>query len=145
MGGGTCYNGGWLPPGIPIPTGNPQPQPPPSPDPPPDLPPGPEPGPEGCMGPDPFVGLTDLVGECIDGAWIPVQVLTSGGSVHVVPTSDGDRLVLETDTGLSFEMLGELPPNVQDGDRVFVQGRVRIDKPAGDFGPLLEVTQISGS
>jgi hypothetical protein len=97
------------------------------------------------MGPDPFVGLVDLVGECINGAWIPVQVLTSGGSVHVVPTSGGDRLVLETDTGLTFELVGEVPPNLQDGDRVFVQGKVRTDQSSGDLGLLLQVTQISGS
>ena len=50
LGGGTCYNGGWLPPGIPVPA-------------PPTIVPG------GCVAPDPFVILGG--GTCVNGGWLP--------------------------------------------------------------------------
>ena len=61
MGGGACFNGNWLPPGIPAPDDVPPPPPPPPP------PPGPIPG--GCTTPDPFVALGG--GTCFDGNWYP--------------------------------------------------------------------------
>jgi len=56
LGGGTCVNGGWLPPGMIIP-------PPP--------PPGPPPPPAAgeCATPDPFVALGG--GTCVNGGWLP--------------------------------------------------------------------------
>jgi hypothetical protein len=50
LGGGTCYNGGWLPPGIPVPTAPPT-------------------VPGGCVPPDPFVALGG--GTCVNGGWLP--------------------------------------------------------------------------
>ncbi len=50
LAGGTCYNGGWLPPGIPVPA-------------PPTIVPG------GCVAPDPFVILGG--GTCVNGGWLP--------------------------------------------------------------------------
>ena len=54
MGGGTCYQGGWLPPGMLPPTNPPPPPPPVS---------------GGCITPDPFVILGG--GKCINGGWHP--------------------------------------------------------------------------
>jgi len=62
LGGGTCFNGGWLPPGLAPPSGTPAP---------PSAPPPPVPG---CIGPDPFLGIPGLIGMCINGGWIPVNV-----------------------------------------------------------------------
>lgn len=56
LGGGTCANGGWLPPGI-------TPPPPPPPGSPPPTSPG------GCATPDPFVSLGG--GTCANGGWYP--------------------------------------------------------------------------
>jgi hypothetical protein len=50
LGGGTCYNGGWLPPGIPAPSA-------------PVIVPG------GCTSPDPFAALGG--GTCVNGGWLP--------------------------------------------------------------------------
>ena len=58
LGGGTCYNGGWWPPGILLPTPTPAPPSQPSP-----LPTG------GCITPDPFVSLGG--GRCVNGGWLP--------------------------------------------------------------------------
>jgi hypothetical protein len=55
LGGGTCSNGGWLPPGISAP-----PPPPPAP---------PLPIPGACVGPDPFTSIGG--GICVNGGWIP--------------------------------------------------------------------------
>ena len=60
MGGGSCFGGGWLPPGMPAPDDLPPPPPPPP-------PPGPVPG--GCTTPDPFAALGG--GVCFDGGWFP--------------------------------------------------------------------------
>ena len=59
LGGGTCYDGNWLPPGMapPAPLGaTPPPTPPP-------------PAPTGCATPDPFTALGG--GTCYDGNWLP--------------------------------------------------------------------------
>ena len=59
IGGGTCYNGGWLPPGMSIPNvSSPLPAPPPSPS-----------TPSTCTTPDPFVSLGG--GKCVNGGWVP--------------------------------------------------------------------------
>jgi List-Bact-rpt repeat protein len=64
LGGGTCYNGGWLPPGMAVPSGS-----------------GGSSGSgagsgsstsSGCTGPDPFAAIPTLVGVCINGGWVPV-------------------------------------------------------------------------
>jgi hypothetical protein len=60
LGGGTCVNGGWLPPGI----GSPAPAPPPATPPPP-----PPPTNTGCTTPDPFTSLGG--GTCVNGGWLP--------------------------------------------------------------------------
>jgi glucose/arabinose dehydrogenase len=63
MGGGTCYNGGWLPPGL-APPAPPQPSTPPPSTP----PPGPPPA-STCSTPDPFASLGG--GTCYNGGWLP--------------------------------------------------------------------------
>lgn len=50
FGGGTCFNGGWLPPGMPVP-------------------PSPPPASGGCLTPDPFIALGG--GTCFNGGWFP--------------------------------------------------------------------------
>lgn len=69
IGGGTCYNGGWLPPGMPVPGGS---TPPPSPEPPPSAPP-----PTGCTTADPFAVLGG--GTCYGGGWLPPGMAIPGG------------------------------------------------------------------
>jgi len=70
-GSGFCYDGGWLPPGFPVPglpsssPATPPPAPPPAP---PSAPPSPPP-PGGCTTPDPFVSLGG--GTCANGGWYP--------------------------------------------------------------------------
>lgn len=79
LGGGTCYNGGWLPPGMPIP-GNSTPPSPPS-GPPPSTPP---PATAGCATPDPFTALGG--GTCYNGGWLPPGMpVPSGGTTSPPP------------------------------------------------------------
>lgn len=74
IGGGTCWNGDWLPPGYPVPGGG---ETPPSAPPTPPSPPAPPPVPPagGCTTPDPFEILGG--GTCVGGEWLPPMY--SGG------------------------------------------------------------------
>jgi hypothetical protein len=65
LGGGRCHQGGWLPPGMPIP-GAPAPAPAPP----------PPPSPAGCATPDPFVALGG--GTCFQGGWFPPGMTIPG-------------------------------------------------------------------
>lgn len=62
LGGGTCVNGGWFPPGVVAP-----PTPSPSPT------PTPTPAPGGCATPDPFVAMGG--GTCVNGGWFPPGIV----------------------------------------------------------------------
>ena len=75
MGGGGCYNGGWLPPGMVPPSGGTTTAAPSAP--PATTTPAPS-SPGICTTPDPFRSLTGMVGVCINGGWIPT--FTSGGN-----------------------------------------------------------------
>jgi hypothetical protein len=58
LGGGTCCNGGWLPPGLQCQSsGTTTPTPPPS--------------SSTCATPDPFANIPGMYGECVNGGWIP--------------------------------------------------------------------------
>ena len=75
LGGGTCFNGGWLAPGMPIPDGgSPAPVP---------TPPTPPP-PAHCTTPDPFAALGG--GTCFNGGWLPPGMpIPAGGSPTPTP------------------------------------------------------------
>ena len=64
LGGGTCFNGGWFPPGMLPAPGNVAPVTPPS------VPAG---GSGGCVTPDPFSSIPGLHGVCVGGGWYPVR------------------------------------------------------------------------
>jgi hypothetical protein len=68
MGGGLCWNGGWLPPGLLPPTSAPAA---------PSAPSAPS-TPAGCVGPDPFATMTTLRGVCVNGGWVPVPRTGAG-------------------------------------------------------------------
>jgi hypothetical protein len=75
MGGGTCVNGGWLPPGMTSTGGSGTP--PPGNSPPPPTPPPPT-SPSGCATPDPFAAMGG--GTCVNGGWLPPGMTSPGGS-----------------------------------------------------------------
>ena len=112
MGGGTCYNGGWLPPGMPIPGGgsaSPTTTPPPP----------PPSGVTACPGTDPFVGVDGLVGLCKDGNWLPIQGQT--GTVRFNSTRGAWTIV--GDDGVTYLPLTTLDSSLQiRGLRVFFAG-----------------------
>jgi hypothetical protein len=64
LGGGTCLNGGWFPPGMLPAPGNVAPVTPPA------IPSG---GAGGCVTPDPFSTIPGLHGLCVSGGWYPVR------------------------------------------------------------------------
>ena len=74
IGGGTCFNGGWLPPGMAIPGGGAPPPTPPPPTPPPVNPPPPT---GSCTTPDPFTSIGG--GTCYAGGWLPPGMPVPGG------------------------------------------------------------------
>jgi fibronectin type III domain protein len=107
LGGGTCFEGGWLPPGMAHRAANgggsgngchgPDPfvslgggtcsnggW----------LPPGLVPGgngsaaPTGCSIPDPFVGISGLIGVCQNGGWRPVPGISMTGTIRVFSLSE---------------------------------------------------------
>jgi hypothetical protein len=76
LGGGTCRNGGWLPPGmVPAPpAAEPQPTPPPA-----TVPSDPAPPVvSGCVTPDPFVAMGG--GACHNGGWLPPGMSPPAGA-----------------------------------------------------------------
>jgi hypothetical protein len=66
LGGGRCYQGGWFPPGMPLPAQTPSSA---------ALPP--PPASAGCTTPDPFVALGG--GRCYQGNWLPPGMAIPGG------------------------------------------------------------------
>ncbi|HJR58783.1 MAG TPA: fibronectin type III domain-containing protein [Vicinamibacterales bacterium] len=134
LGGGTCYNGGWLPPGMPIPSGGTA-EPAPT--------PAPTPSTGGsCQTPDPFVTLGG--GTCVNGAWLPPGMILPGdqtgvevtatGTLHVVSAAEGLWLI-QGDDGTVYTSPSELPAGLLvDGTRVTFVGVVL---PAG--------SQVAGS
>jgi hypothetical protein len=132
MGGGTCYNGGWLPPGMAIPGGGsalPSPSPAPAPA-----------GPStavGCQMPDPFVALGG--GTCVSGGWRPPGMgtddgqaaleVTGAGTLHVVSAADGLWLI-EGDDGIVYTSPTEIPAELLvEGARVEFTGLVLSEDP----------------
>lgn len=78
LGGGTCYLGGWLPPGT-APTGSNITQPAPGPS------PAPAPsGSTGCTTPDPFAAMGG--GTCYNGGWLPPGMPIPSGTTQPAPT-----------------------------------------------------------
>jgi glucose/arabinose dehydrogenase len=73
LGGGTCVNGGWLPPGIAPPSGGTSPPPPP-----------PPPPATGCATPDPFAALGG--GTCVNGGWLPPGIAPPSGGTSPPPS-----------------------------------------------------------
>jgi hypothetical protein len=66
LGGGTCSNGGWLPPGL-VPTSASFSAAPAS----------------SCPTADPFANVAGLIGVCQKGGWVPVPGVNTAGTVRV--------------------------------------------------------------
>jgi hypothetical protein len=143
MGGGTCYNGGWLPPGIPVP-GQTVAPPPPGPAPTPTPSPTPAPVPSGvCTTSDPFVSLGG--GTCYNGGWLPPGIPTPSPSAPpapgLPPVSDGT-----CSTPDPFESMGGgtcynggwlppgmTPPNLEVVVDISSTGVIRRDAATGEW------------
>jgi hypothetical protein len=83
LGGGTCADGTWWPPGLLPPGANPNPALPLPPPPPPLPPPPPTPSTGGCTTPDPFTALGG--GACFNGGWWPPGLTPPGANPNPVP------------------------------------------------------------
>jgi glucose/arabinose dehydrogenase len=126
-----CANGNWYPPGYPIPGGAPTSPPPPTTPPP----------PTSCPGSDPFLGIAGLAGVCINGNWIPTELIQQMATVQFNSASGGFwQLIL--DDGRVFVPMGGLPSAFQTaGRRVTITGKVRIDLPSVP-GAIIELLSI---
>jgi hypothetical protein len=115
MGGGTCYNGGWLPPGMPVPGGGAAPPPSPTPS-------SPSPSspstPTACATPDPFVVLGG--GTCYNGGWLPPgmvppdqadEEITVTGTIHVLDAERGVWMI-EAEDGTLYTSTSEIPEEI---------------------------------
>ena len=78
MGGGTCYNGGWLPPGMTPPATSAPVMPPPV-----TSPPAPPASSAGCSTPDPFASMGG--GTCYNGGWLPPGMTPPTTSAPITP------------------------------------------------------------
>jgi hypothetical protein len=126
-----CANGNWYPPGMPIPGGAPTSPPPPTTPPP----------PTACPGSDPFLGIPGLAGVCINGDWIPTELIQMMATVQFNSASGG-FWELRLDDGRVFVAMGGLPAAFQmAGRRVTIVGKVRIDLPSVP-GPIIELLSI---
>lgn len=134
MGGGTCYNGGWLPPGMAIPGGTASSQPPTSPAPP-DPPVALN---TACSTPDPFVGLGG--GSCYQGGWLPPGfAVTVTGTLHVMDLEAG-LWNFEAADGTIFTSVSELAADqLIDGALVTLHG---LTLPSGDSTDDVIVVEI---
>ena len=166
LGGGTCFNGAWYPPGYPIPGQTPAPTPTPT----------PTPTPIGCQGPDPFVILGG--GTCVNGNWLPPGYPTGPSSlgnpwpdpVIIVPDevgsapagppepepqfetsgvvqffeNDGGFFAIQSDDGTVYEVSGEVPASfAQDGLRVRFVGKFLKNEPViHGLGPVIDLVII---
>jgi hypothetical protein len=111
LGGGTCYNGGWLPPGMPIPGGD---SPTPAPAPAPETVTPTAPSAEGCQTPDPFVALGG--GTCFNGDWLPPGMeITVTGTLHAVSLEEGLWLIAAEDGTLYTPSTALIEENLADG------------------------------
>ncbi|HUR19674.1 MAG TPA: hypothetical protein VMZ90_02620 [Vicinamibacterales bacterium] len=161
IGGGTCHNGGWLPPGIPAPA---PPPPLPSPNPggcvtpdpfvalgggvcigggwrPPTAPPPPPPPPTGCITPDPFISIPGMAGICINGGWNPTTLVTVTGTMRFV-AADG---VWAIDDGNALHQLAGLPPiEIRvEGLQVKLVAKIRWDvQSLPGYVRVLEITAM---
>ena len=116
---GECHNGGWTPvansttPPAPTPTPTPAPAPPP-------------PTNSSC-GADPFAGIPGLVGNCVDGGWIPVPGVRLTGTVHRVMQGAAIVWIISGDDQLIYTP-ANLPVAFQiDGLRVSFAGAFTFD------------------
>jgi hypothetical protein len=116
MGGGTCYNGGWLPPGMAAPSGSTAPTPSPAPSP----APGPS-APSGCSTADPFANMGG--GTCYKGGWLPPgMTLTVTGTLSVLDLQE-DLWVIHGDDGTIYTSPTDMSPLLLvDGATVTFQG-----------------------
>jgi hypothetical protein len=129
MGGGTCYNGGWLPPGMPVPggTGSTTSTPPPTTQPPPIT--------QGCNTSDPFVILGG--GVCYLGGWLPPGSRVSlKGVMHVIDPAT-DEWVIELANGtVVTSPTPLLPGQIVDGANVKVEG-MTMPSPSSSTGVII--------
>ena len=137
LGGGTCYAGGWLPPGMPIP-GAPPSTPPPSPPPPASPPPT-----GGCATPDPFVGIPGLIGVCRDGGWIPVPGVSGAGTVQFYDGAGGFWAIIGDD-GTVYQPVPTLDNPLRiPGARVSFSGQIVGQILHTQLIQLVELRQIA--
>jgi hypothetical protein len=124
LGGGTCVNGGWLPPGI-----APNPTPPP---------------PAGCLTLDPFAAIPGLAGICLNGGWLPTRLVQLEGTIRFV--AGAGVWALETSPGVFQQLAVDPPAGIQvDGLAVSIVAKLRIDRsPLAGYAAVIEVVSVFG-
>ncbi len=135
MGGGTCFNGGWLPPGMAPPTGSgttsTAPPPPPS-----------GTATRDCLTPDPFTILGG--GVCHLGGWLPPgSEITLTGIMHVTDASKNEWAVELSDGTVVTSPTPLTPAQLVDGSTVILDG-ITLPSPSNANGVIvIEVVQLS--
>jgi hypothetical protein len=142
LGGGTCYNGGWLPPGMPIPGGGsaaPAPAPVPSPAPETGTPTAP--AAEGCQTPDPFEALGG--GTCFNGDWLPAGMeITVTGTLHAVSLEEGLWLIEAEDGTVYTPLTALIEESLADGAVVTFHALTLPSTPGVDGIFVVEISDI---
>ena len=133
MGGGTCYNGGWLPPGMTPPSGTNQAVASPS--------TATTPSNNSCQGSDPFVSIGG--GTCYKGGWVPagLKVTVSGtlrlvnldeawyieGTDGIIYTSPYALAPAQRVNGAAVTLYGSTLPSLSGSDGVVIVSVLQLD------------------
>ena len=133
MGGGTCYNGGWLPPGMTPPTGNNQAVASPTTATPP-------PSSTGCQGSDPFVSIGG--GTCYKGGWVPAGLkVTITGTLRLVNLDEA--WYIEGTDGIIYTSPYALAPEQRvNGATVTLHGSTLPSLSGSDGVVIVSVLQL---
>jgi len=135
MGGGTCWNGGWLPPGMTAPTAGTGTPPPPS------TPPLTQTS-NVCTTPDPFAAMGG--GTCFKGGWLPVGMeLTVSGTLHVISAKDGLWSVVDQDGTIYISGYELTPAQLIEGAAVTFRGSTRPSMAGLDGVVIMQILSIN--
>jgi hypothetical protein len=134
MGGGTCYNGGWLPPGMTPPSGGSTTTPPAG---------STSTTTNGCATPDPFAAMGG--GACYNGGWLPPSmIIKATGNVRSIHGAGLNVWAIQAN-GVLYEAVGGVPAALRiDGLAVTFVGVPRPDVPGTMSGTtVIDLVQIS--
>lgn len=91
--------------------------------------------------PDPFAGIPGLAGICVNGGWIPTQLISSSATIQF-HAEEGGFWALHLEDGRVFVPMEPLDPAFEVEDLVvMITGKVRSDLESPQ-GAIIEIVTI---